>query len=143
MEATNCSYDDDYLEFHDGKMQNVTNATRIGRYCGWTYPTPNLTDALTQQYLTLVWRTNGYNEDKGWKVMATRVLPCKCTQQVYSKNCLERPLKIRPKIGFQDRLSHNAGQKYYRMLPLEHSAILSTFIELPFVIKLFVLSIFE
>ena len=29
------------------------------------------------------------------------------------------------------------------MLPLEHSAILSTFIKLPFVIKLCVLSIFE
>ena len=29
------------------------------------------------------------------------------------------------------------------MLPLEHSAILSTFIKLPIVIKIFVLSIFE
>ena len=29
------------------------------------------------------------------------------------------------------------------MLPLEHSAILSTFIKLPFVIKIFVLSVFE
>ena len=29
------------------------------------------------------------------------------------------------------------------MLPLEHSAILSTFIKLPFVNKIFVLSIFE
>ena len=56
-----------------------------------------------------------------------------------------------------DRLSLNAGQKYCRMLPLklnagqkyckmlqgEHSAMLSTFIKLPFVIKNFVLSIFE
>ena len=40
-------------------------------------------------------------------------------------------------------LSLNAGQKYCRMLPLGHSAILSTFIELPFDIKIFVLSIFE
>ena len=38
---------------------------------------------------------------------------------------------------------HYAGQKYCRMLPLEHSAILSTFIKLPFAIKIFVLSIFE
>ena len=37
----------------------------------------------------------------------------------------------------------NAGQKYCRMLPLEHSAILSTFNKQPFVIKTFVLSIFE
>ena len=35
------------------------------------------------------------------------------------------------------------GRKYCRMLPLEHSAILSTFIKLPFVIKIFVVSIFE
>ena len=41
-----------------------------------------------------------------------------------------------PKIGFQDRLSLNAAQKYCRI-------ILSTFIKLPFVIKIVVLSIFE
>ena len=37
----------------------------------------------------------------------------------------------------------NAGQKYCRMLQGEHSAILSTFIKLPFVINIFILSIFE
>ena len=37
----------------------------------------------------------------------------------------------------------NAGQKYCRMLQWEHSAILLTFIKLPFAIKIFVLSIFE
>ena len=47
------------------------------------------------------------------------------------------------KIGFQAQLSLNAGQKYCRMLQGEHSAILLTFIKLPFVIKIFVLSIFE
>ena len=79
------------------------------------------------------------------------------------KTCVKLPLSKRPKIGFQDQLSLNtgqkycrmldagqkycrmldAGQKYCRMLPGEHSAILSTFIKLPFVIKIFVLSIFE
>ena len=49
----------------------------------------------------------------------------------------------RPKIGFQDQLSLNTVQKHCRMLQGEHSAILSTFIKLPFVIKIFVLSIFE
>ena len=44
---------------------------------------------------------------------------------------------------FQDQLSLNAGQKYCRMLQREHSAILSTFIKLPFVIKIFALSISE
>ena len=61
----------------------------------------------------------------------------------YSKTCLKRPLKKKTKIGFQDQLWLNAGQKYCRMLQWEHSAILSTFIKLPFVIKIFVLSIFE
>ena len=41
-------------------------------------------------------------------------------------------------LGFQDRLSLNAGQKYCsRMLRGEHSALLSTCIKLPFVIKIF------
>ena len=37
----------------------------------------------------------------------------------------------------------NAGQKHCRMLQKEHSAILSTFIKLPVVIKTFVMSILE
>ena len=59
---------------------------------------------------------------------------------MYSKTCAKRPLSKRPKIGFQDQLSLNAGQKYCEW---EHSAILLTFIKLPFVINIFVLSIFE
>ena len=62
---------------------------------------------------------------------------------MYSKTCLKRPLKKKTKIGFQDRLSLNVGQTYCRMLQGEHSAILLTFIKLPFVINIFVLSIFE
>ena len=61
----------------------------------------------------------------------------------YIKTYVKRPLSKRPKFGFQDQLSLNAGQKYCRMLQGEHSAILSTFIKLPIVIKIFVLSIFE
>ena len=61
----------------------------------------------------------------------------------YSKTCLKRSLKKKPKIGFQDQLSLNAGQKYCKMLEGEHSAILSTFIKLPFVFKTFDLFIFE
>ena len=53
---------------------------------------------------------------------------------LYSKTCLKRPLKK------EDQLLLNAGQKYCRMLQGEHSAILLTFIKLPFVIKIFVLS---
>ena len=59
---------------------------------------------------------------------------CILTADLYSKICLKRPLKK------DDQLSLNAGQKYCRMLEGEHSVILSTFIKLPFVIKIFVLS---
>ena len=56
--------------------------------------------------------------------------------------------KRRQKIGFQDQLLLNAGQKYYRMLPLqnapwEYSVILLTFIKLSLVFKILVPSIFE
>ena len=61
----------------------------------------------------------------------------------YSKTCLKQPLSKRKQVGFQDQLSLNAVQKYCRMLQGEHSAILLTFIKLPFVIKIFVLTIFE
>ena len=61
----------------------------------------------------------------------------------YGKTCVKRPHSKRRKIGFQDQLSLSAGQEYCSMLQGEHPAILSTFIKLPFVIKMFVLSIFE
>ena len=54
----------------------------------------------------------------------------------YSKTCVKRPLSTGTKISFQDQLLLNAGQKYCRMQPLEYSAILSTFIKLPFVTML-------
>ena len=63
-------------------------------------------------------------------------------QDGYSKTCLKRPLKKKTKIDFQDQVLLKAGQKYCRML-LEHSAILLTFIKLPFGFKIHVSSIFE
>ena len=67
----------------------------------------------------------------------------RCLLHVQSAKNTVKPVlsghsKRRPKIGFQDQLSLNAGQKYCRMLPLEHSAILSTLIKLPVVFKTFV-----
>ena len=50
---------------------------------------------------------------------------------------------MKTKIGFQDPFTLNAGQKYCGMLQGEHSAKRLTFIKLPLVIKIFVLSIFE
>ena len=61
----------------------------------------------------------------------------------YSKTCVKRPLSKRQKNCFQDQLLLNAGKKYCRMLQGKHFAILWTFIKLPFVTKIFVLSIFE
>ena len=52
------------------------------------------------------------------------------------KPVLSSHSKRRPKIGFQDHLSLNAGQKYCRLLQ-------GTFIKLPFIFKTFVLPIFE
>ena len=57
----------------------------------------------------------------------------------YSRECLQRPLSKRPKMVSR-RIMLNAGQKYCRIL---NSEILSIFIKLQFVIKIFVLSICE
>ena len=77
-------------------------------------------------------------------VLVSILLRLYCTMLChYSKTCVKRPLSKRPEIGFQDQLLLNAGQKYCRMLQGEHSAILSTFIKLLFVIKIVVLSIFQ
>ena len=62
---------------------------------------------------------------------------------MYSKTRVKRSLSKRPKSGFQDQLSLDVGLQFCRMRQGEHSAILSTFIKLPFAIKIFVLSIFE
>ena len=56
--------------------------------------------------------------------------------RAYSKSCVKQPLSTRQQIGFQGQLSLNAGQKYCRTLQGEHSAMLSAFIKLPFVIKI-------
>ena len=48
----------------------------------------------------------------------------------YSKICVAQPLSKSPKIGRQNQLSLNAGQKSCRMLQGGHSAMISTFIQL-------------
>ena len=68
-----------------------------------------------------------------------------CARQMFSKTCLTVTLKTtenwfsRPK----DQVSLNAGQKYCRVLEGAHSALLSTFNKLQFVIRTYVLSIFD
>ena len=62
-------------------------------------------------------------------------------EQLYSKTCLKRPLKKKIKIWFSKPII--AFAEILQNAPREHSAILSTFIKLPFAIKTFVLSVFE
>ena len=45
---------------------------------------------------------------------------------MYSKTCVKQPLKNRQNKGFFDTWYLNDSQKYCKMLPLEHSAILLT-----------------
>ena len=75
-------------------------------------------------------------------MLQTGILSGSALVAKYSKTCVKQPLSKRPKNGFQEQLLLDAGQKYCRMLQGEHSAILLTFIKLPLVIKIFVLSIF-
>ena len=42
----------------------------------------------------------------------------------YSKTCVKRPLKNRQNKDVNDKWQLHEGQKYCRMLPLEHSSIL-------------------
>ena len=52
-------------------------------------------------------------------------IPTMTQLELYSKSCVKWPFSKRPKIGFQDQLSLNAGHAQIR----EHSAILSTYIK--------------
>ena len=61
---------------------------------------------------------------------------CVGSKYHYSKTCLKRN-KSRQKLGFGVRYLPNTGQKYSRMLPGDHSAVLLTFIEVPHGINTF------
>ena len=62
---------------------------------------------------------------------------------IYSKPVLSDHSKRRPKLVSNTRFPLNACQKYCRLLQGEHSAILLTFITLPFAKNIYFLSIFE
>ena len=62
---------------------------------------------------------------------------------VYSKTCVKGPLSKWPKMVFKTNNHLMKVKRIAECSPFEHSAILLTFIKLPFVIKIFVLSIFE
>ena len=54
----------------------------------------------------------------------------------YSKTCLKRSLKNRQNKDVYDKCKLNEGRKNCRMLPLEHSAILLTYIQQQSVLKI-------
>ena len=97
--------------------------------------------AVPGKSVTVGWKATSNQISWGWGfivVFCSLVVPFN-----YSKTCVKRPLSKRPKIGFLDQLLHNTGQMYCRMLQSEHSEILFTFLKIPFIIKIFVLSIFK
>ena len=69
--------------------------------------------------------------------------PFTCTRRVYSITCLRRLLKKKTKECFSKPIIAKCRSKVLQNAPREHSAILWTFIKLPFVIRIFVLSNFE
>ena len=54
---------------------------------------------------------------------------------MYSITCVKRPLKNRQNKDLDNNWELNEGQKYCRMLHLEHSAILLTCIKRELVLK--------
>ena len=62
---------------------------------------------------------------------------------LYNKTCLKRPLKKKAKHWFSRQIIAKCRSKVLQNAPREHSAILLSFIKLPFVVKIFVLSVFE
>ena len=78
VESGDCS--SDYLEMYDTSLYNINSSSNlIGRFCGRSYP--NITSYPTQRYLTFKWHTDGSKEDKGFKVLAVRNLPCESYKQ--------------------------------------------------------------
>ena len=92
----------------------------------------------------IIYMLNSWDQDQAQHFVVPDLGP-NCMQRLSadSKTCVKWPLLKKHKLVFKEQLSLNAGQKYCRMLQGEHSAILSIFIKLPFVITIFILLIFE
>ena len=84
----------------------------------------------TNEAISLLKRTNNFSHSDYLKLY-------------YSKTCVKRPLSKDQKLVFMSncRLMQVKSMFCLHILQREHSAILSTFIKLPFAIKTFVLSI--
>ena len=77
-----------------------------------------------------LWKQLLCSQWKGRLIIKFRIISVEFKEDYeYSKTCLEWPLKNRQNKDLNDKWLLNEGQKYYRMLPLEHSAILLTCIK--------------
>ena len=78
----------------------------------WIQTVWHLVVLLKDIFQNLILKRNADNNEAWTFPSMHRVNDC---DHLHSKTCQKRPLSKRPKIGFQDQLSHNAGQKYCRM----------------------------
>ena len=106
----------------------------------YTFTSVKAVDELTATIIT-----NNFYKQKLTYLIFTRIIFVRLPDtrmsaklKICSETCVKRLLSKRPKFGFQNQLLLNACHKYCRMLQGEHSAILSAFIKLPFVIEIFI-----
>ena len=78
----------------------------LGRRRAMPTTTVSILSKLYKRREMTIYKLNAYS----------RILEILYACFIYSKNCLKRSLQKKTRIGFQDRLSLNAGQKYCRML---------------------------
>lgn len=71
--SENC--DSDYLTIYDTEIASTCFSAPAGKFCGNSKP--NITGFPTQQFVTLKFRTDSGTGRKGFRIMATRTLPCK------------------------------------------------------------------
>ena len=92
----------------------------------------------------LKWWIQAYQTNHSWHLGCILSIPTHWHRHLYAYMYIDCLLYSKTVLishsKNEDQLSLNAGQKYCRMLQGEHSAILWTFIKLPCVIKIFVLS---
>ena len=91
----------------------------------------------------LKWWAQAYQTYHSWHLDSILYLHTDTDTCMQNIGVLTADYTVKPVLSGHSKrrpLSLNEGQKYCRMLQEEHSAIILTFIKLPFVIKIFILS---
>ena len=118
------------------KYKNIHKAKPFGQKLTWS-----LIETTKARKYKNIGKAKPFGQTLTWSLIDS-TLSCSENTTCTIKPVLSCHPKRRPKMCFRDRLSLNAGQKYCRMLQGEHFALLSTFIRLPFVIKIFLFCLF-